>query len=199
MSSDYIIREFVKPINVLCVIYDLVLFPGNFFNIKRNWKIYSFLGFEFFFVLSLYDFYKIYMILVWLLRNHTNHIWPCMTTKNCVWWATRNCENSDNFKNTFFKKRLHLVENPSNTIFIVKYFLCRSINYNFYIENPVTVIETIWFVWHILPNFYPNLQCNFLDTDAWRALKIYFKHYLPYQRMITHFATSSIRTYQQNE
>ena len=42
---------------------------------------------------------KSYMILVRLLRNHTNHIWTCMntrnhiwpsmTTKNCVWWATR--------------------------------------------------------------------------------------------------------------
>ena len=42
---------------------------------------------------------KSFMILVWLLRNHANHIWTCMitgnyiwpsmTTKNCVWWATR--------------------------------------------------------------------------------------------------------------
>ena len=42
---------------------------------------------------------KSYMILVWLLGNHSNHIcpcmntrnpiWPSMTTKNSVWWATR--------------------------------------------------------------------------------------------------------------
>ena len=77
----------MEPINVLCVIYDLVWFPRNFFNIKRKWKIYSFRIWFF-----LYDpcmiSGKSYLILVWLLWNHRNHIWPCLNTRrlfDLVW------------------------------------------------------------------------------------------------------------------
>ena len=62
MSADYIIREFVKPINVLCVIYDLVWFPGNFFQNQKKMKEMQFLGFEFFCMTSKKS-YKSYMTL----------------------------------------------------------------------------------------------------------------------------------------
>ena len=32
---------------------------------------------------------KSYMVLLWLPRNHTNHIWPSMITKNHIWPSTK--------------------------------------------------------------------------------------------------------------
>ena len=32
---------------------------------------------------------KSYMVLLWLLRIHTNHIWPSMITKNHIWPSTK--------------------------------------------------------------------------------------------------------------
>ena len=78
----------MAPVNVLCVIYDLVLNPRNFFNFNGKSKLYSFYSLNF-----LYDpcmiSRKSYMVLVWLPRIHTNHIWPSMITKNHIWPSTK--------------------------------------------------------------------------------------------------------------
>ena len=71
----------MAPVNVLCVIYDLVWFPRNFFQLQWKIKIIHFLVFEFFCMIpvwflgnhiwSLYDYQEFIQIiydLVWLLR-----------------------------------------------------------------------------------------------------------------------------------
>ena len=96
MSSGYIIREFVEP--VFYVSYMTLYFQEIFSASKENEKYTVFLLWIFFYDPCLIS-RKSYMILVWLLRNHTNHIWPCMitrnhiwpsiTTRNYIWWATQ--------------------------------------------------------------------------------------------------------------
>ena len=61
----------------------------EFFSTLRENQIYT--------VFSLWTFLddpcmisrKPYMVLVWLPRIHTNHIWPSMITKNHIWPSTK--------------------------------------------------------------------------------------------------------------
>ena len=78
----------MAPVSVLCVIYDLEWFPRNFSTSieNQNYTVFSLWNF-------LYDpcmiSRKSYMVLVWLPRVHTNHIWPSMITKTHIWPSTK--------------------------------------------------------------------------------------------------------------
>ena len=73
---------------IMCHIWPCMI-SKKFFQLQWKIKIIQFLVFEIFLYDSCMISRKSNMVLVWLPRIHTKHIWPSMITKNHIWPSTK--------------------------------------------------------------------------------------------------------------